>query len=70
MQQAVGFDLEALFDVVAIDDMNDAFLKAYAAWPLRYFAFNDSTIEFIAQPGPDHAYSVQPLLTYLHSSKK
>ena len=70
LQQAVGFDLEALFDVVAIDDMKDAFLKTYAAWPLRYFAFNDSTIAFIAQPGPDHAYSVQPLLSYLQSSKK
>ena len=47
---------------VAVDDPSEnAFLKAYAPWPTRYYIIVDGTMRFIADPEDDHTYDVGAL---------
>ena len=63
-QASLALGLEAL--PMLLDSMDDAFLSAFAAWPVRLFGITASgdTVERIAKPH-DAAFELAPMLAWL-----
>lgn len=49
---------------IAVDGVEDAFLKAYSPWPFRLFVFRDSELTLKSQPeqGTHHTDQIEILL--------
>lgn len=51
-----------------VDLIDDSFLDAYAAWPIRFFVIDDGRVEYIAQPREQEClYFTEDLVSWLEA---
>jgi len=53
---------------ILVDDMNDQFLKVFAAWPMRYWIVHESKVAYKAMPSVADSGSPAYSMTDLRSA--